>query len=81
MHNGCQYLWVLACRLEREGLSVKAEFLASAGVGTPISCAGESVEFEELLESAGGGASQVVRDLALGVRHRGRDWRASWEGD
>lgn len=68
--------------LERQGLSVKAEFLASAaGARGPVSGAGKSVEFEELLESPGGDESWTVRNLALGIGNRGVDLRALWESN
>lgn len=66
--------------LERQGLSVRAEFLASAAcVRGPVPGAGESVELEELLESPDGDESWTVRNLALDIRNRGRDLRALWE--
>lgn len=68
--------------LERQGLSVRAEFLASAaGVRGSVSGAGESVEFEELLESPGGDESWTVRNSALGIGNRGVDLRALGESN
>lgn len=69
--HGARLVW-----LGEKGSGMRAGFLASAaGVRGLVSSAGESVEFEELLESLGGEVS------ALGVRNWGEDLRAFWESN